>query len=140
MADNDERRRILDMLAAGQINADQAAELLRALEGIDSPKAVASGQKSSRFLGARMLRISVDAMKPDGSGARNVRVNVPLGLAKFASRFLPPDARTELEGRGINLAELLDALDDDAPNGAILDIDTTDQDTGKTAKITVEVV
>jgi hypothetical protein len=130
-----ERRRILDLLAAGQISADQAAELLEAVGpgGGSPPAAPVKGI-------ARLLRISVDATRPDGSKEATVRINVPLGLARFAGRFLPPDARRELEGQGIDLSSLLESLNGDVPDGRLVDIDATDEEKGTTAKIVIEVV
>ena len=124
------------MLAAGQISADQAAELLEAVGPASAPSAPAVPAKGI----ARMLRISVDATRPDGSKEATVRVNVPLGLARFAGRFLPPEARRELEGQGIDLSSLLDSLNSDVPDGRLVDIDATDEEKGTTARIVIEVV
>ncbi len=133
---SEERRRILDMLAAGQISADQAAELLEAVGPGTAPSSPAAPVKGI----ARMLRISVDATRPDGTKEATVRVNVPLGLARFAGRFVPPEARRELEGQGIDLSSILDSLNTDVPDGRLVDIDATDEEKGTTAKIVIEVV
>jgi hypothetical protein len=143
MAVQDERKKVLDMLAAGQINVDQASELLRALG--DAPSATGAAPPPppppARTGTARLLRISIDA-NDDGDGERaKIRVNVPLGLAKFASRFLPAEARTELESQGIDLSELISALSTETPEGRLVDIDVDDDGSGrKKAKIVVEVV
>lgn len=141
MALEDERKKILDMLAAGQINVDQASELLRALG--EAPRAVPDGPSppaAARSGTARLLRISIDADEDEGGNSRaKIRVNVPLGLAKFASRFLPAEARTELEEQGIDLTELINALSTETPEGKLVDIDV-DEDGRKGAKIVVEVV
>jgi hypothetical protein len=143
MAVHDERKKVLDMLAAGQINVDQASELLRALG--DAPSATGAvpppPPPPARTGTARLLRISIDA-NDDGDGERaKIRVNVPLGLAKFASRFLPAEARTELEAQGIDLSELISALSTETPEGRLVDIDVDDDGSGrKKAKIVVEVV
>ena len=141
MAAQDERKKVLDMLAAGQINVDQASELLRALG--DGPVGAAPPPPPpppARTGTARLLRISIDA-NDDGDGDRaKIRVNVPLGLAKFAGRFLPAEARTELEAQGIDLSELINALSTETPEGKLVDIDVDDDSGGKKAKIVVEVV
>jgi len=141
VAAQDERKKVLDMLAAGQINVDQASELLRALG--DAPIGAAPPPPtppSTRSGTARLLRISIDA-NDDGDGDRaKIRVNVPLGLAKFAGRFLPAEARTELESQGIDLSELINALSTETPEGKLVDIDVDDDNGGKKAKIVVEVV
>jgi hypothetical protein len=143
VAVQDERKKVLDMLAPGQINVDQASELLRALgdaptgAGAPPPPTPAPARTGT----ARLLRISIDA-NDDGDGERaKIRVNVPLGLAKFASRFLPAEARTELEAQGIDLSELISALSTETPEGRLVDIDVDDDGSGrKKAKIVVEVV
>jgi hypothetical protein len=141
MAVHEERKKVLDMLAAGQVTVDQASELLRALgegaapPGPPPPAPVRTGT-------ARLLRISIDA-RDGGDGERaKVRVNVPLGLAKFASRFLPAEARSELEAQGIDLTELITAISTETPEGRLVDIDVDPEDggSGKSAKIIVEVV
>lgn len=141
MAVQDERKKVLDMLAAGQINVDQASELLRALGDAPSATSAAPPPPPARTGTARLLRISIDA-NDDGDGERaKIRVNVPLGLAKFAGRFLPAEARTELEAQGIDLSELINALSTETPEGKLVDIDVDDDGRGgKKAKIVVEVV
>jgi hypothetical protein len=139
MAVQDERKKVLDMLAAGQISVDQASDLLRAL-GEGGPPAGAP-PPTPRTGTARLLRISIDATDGGDSERAKVRVNVPLGLAKFASRFLPAEARSELEAQGIDLTELITAISTETPEGRLVDIDVDDDnDRGKRAKIIVEVV
>lgn len=68
MADSDTRKRILDMLAAGHITADAAAELLKAVSTqgprLPSPPPVPTPPPAPQRGGARMLRILVDAPTP----------------------------------------------------------------------------
>ena len=141
MAAQDERKKVLDMLAAGQINVDQAGELLRALGDAPTGAGAPPPPPPARTGTARLLRISIDASDDaDGDRAR-IRVNVPLGLAKFAGRFLPEEARSELQSQGIDLSELISALSTETPEGKLVDIDVDDDVTGrKKAKIVVEVV
>lgn len=139
MADSDSRKRILDMLASGAISADDAAKLLAALGGERAPGTPAPPPKPRTA--ARVFRISIDAIDDEKGGERaKVRVNIPLGLAKFASRFLPPEAKRELEGQGIDLADLLASIGDEVPEGPLVDIDVDDEGSGtKRAKILIEV-
>ena len=142
MAIVDERRKILDLLESGRINADQASELLRALGGA-SPREVEPPPPPpppARTGTARMLRISIDATGDEGDKKKaKIRVNVPLGLAKFATRFLPAEAKGELEAQGVDLSELIAALSSETPEGRLVDIDVDDDGDGKRAKIVVEV-
>ena len=142
MALVDERKKILDLLESGRINADQASELLRALGG--GPREAGPPPPSpppARTGTARMLRISIDVAGNQGDMKNaKIRVNVPLGLAKFATRFLPAEAKGELEAQGVDLEELIAALSSETPEGRLVDIDVDDDGDGKQAKIVVEVV
>ncbi len=162
MASSNDRRRILDMLAAGKVTADQAAVLLKALGPTPAeslplppmprapqvprspdpafelarssfPMARAPGAKRPRF-----VRIKVEATKAGGE-ATNVDVNVPYALAKFALRFLPHNAREELQAQGIDLGELLDTAAEDLAEGKIVDVDATEPG-GDSTQITIEVI
>ena len=155
MHKRDERNRILDMLADGKISAEQAADILKAIGPSDPPgapppppppRAPASDAAGSRAYVmpkqgiARMLRISIDADGNTPSDRAKIRVNVPLALARFAMKFMPEEARVQLDEKGIDLNELLDALGDELPEGRLVDIDASGQEDGKAAKIIVEVV
>jgi hypothetical protein len=150
-----ERRRILDMLAAGQINAAEAEELLYALQAPEdehaSPnrdlarhfaivEAVRGARKANTKAVTRSLRITIDA-GGEGQGSRGrVAVTVPLALAKFAGKLIPEEVRARLEDEGIELAELLQALDQEMPEGRLVDIDTAPEgNEGRRARIIVEV-
>ena len=112
MAIVDERRKILDLLESGRINADQASELLRALGGATREAGPTPPPPPPARTGtARTLRISIDvpASAGDKTSAK-IRVNVPLGLAKFATRFLPAEAKGELEAQGVDLNELIASI------------------------------
>ena len=54
---NEHRRRILDMLAEGKINADEAERLIAALEKSPSPELSATAGRGN----PRYLRVVVDA-------------------------------------------------------------------------------
>ena len=101
---DEERRRILDMLAADKITVDQAEALLRALQAGDvrPPRDVPEGRR------ARSLRIQITE---DGASSNsNVNVTVPIGLIRFAGRFLPKEARSQLNDNGIQFDQLIDSL------------------------------
>jgi hypothetical protein len=139
VADSDERRRILDMLAAGSISVDDAANLLKALTGGRTERAALP---TSPKRGARLLRISIDAPDESGQGeTTKVRVNVPIALARFATRLLPQEASSELKEQGIDLNEILSSLDEDLPDGNLIDIDAGSSDSAKgTTRIRIDVV
>ncbi|HHS98170.1 MAG TPA: hypothetical protein ENK08_09825 [Chloroflexi bacterium] len=87
-ATSDERLKVLQMLEEGKITAEEAATLLRALEG---------GQRARSDTPAvggehRFLRIQVTDM---ASGTAKVNVTVPIGLVqaglRIAERFAPDE-------------------------------------------------
>jgi hypothetical protein len=90
----DERSRILQMLEAGKITADEAAALLRALDGRQraGPAAPIPGMEG------RYLRVQVNDL---ASGARKVNVTIPLSLVRvglrMAERFAPETSELDLE-------------------------------------------
>lgn len=161
MSRSEERRRILDLLAAGSINVDQAAELLKALgpskeERLPLPPTTPVRAAPPQAPGApqvpqapvaptgrgrpKFLRIRVEANKNGGSKDSKVNVSVPIALAKFALRFIPTEAKTELATQGIDIAQLLDGFDSDFAEGKILDLHADDEDGAGSTHITIEVI
>ena len=123
---NEDRRSILEMLAAGKITADEAERLLAALDGpAVRSEAPQDGAKPNR---ARYLRVVVDTDE-DSDGPVKVNVRVPMQLLRAGVRLssiIPPAAREEVNAamrengvhfdinqlRPENLEELIDHLDD----------------------------
>ena len=140
MAESEDRRRILDMLAAGSISVDAAANLLKALGGPPAAPPALPGPK--RTGPARVLRSSIDDGDAEsGRAGAKVRVNVPIALARFATRFIPKDASSELHEQGIDLEEILASLGDDLPDGRLVDIDASSEDPSEgSTRIVIEVV
>jgi hypothetical protein len=95
---NDDRRSILDMLAAGRINADEAGRLLAALERTSAPPPGGEAFPSNRPK-ARYLRVVVDSDEPGEGGPTKVNVRVPMQLLRAGVRLssiIPPRAREEV--------------------------------------------
>lgn len=105
---SEERRRILDMLAAGKITAAEAEQLLAALG--DKP---AAGTSEGPRAKPKHLIVTVNAS--EGGGANRVNIRVPLQIlragVKLAS-LIPPAAKTKVDeamqehGLGFNLDSL----------------------------------
>lgn len=105
MAGSEERLKVLQMLEEGKITAEEAASLLRALEGgrraaSSSPPFAASAQGGE----GRFLRIHVTDMT---SGAAKVNVTVPVTLVnaamRMAERFAP-------EAEGVDMQEIANLI------------------------------
>ena len=113
---SDERSRILQMLADGQISAEEAERLLEALEG-----GTAEAELVSRKGTARLLRIYIN--DPDGTV---VKVNLPLALARFALKFIPKEQQQQISEAGFDIDELLASLRNDMPEGKLVEIKDAD--------------
>lgn len=122
----EDKRRIMDMVKEGKISVEEAVRLLEAIE----PQATGPRPPSGAAVMAppappakgiaKMLRISVS-----GEGIK-VNVNVPVSLAKFASSFIPPEAKQAMSAQGIDLAGILDMLKGDLPEGRLVDVEIQD--------------
>jgi hypothetical protein len=118
---NEDRRKILEMLATGKITADEADRLLAAMEKGPAPAAPPTPGRKPQF-----LRVQVEDEGRKGPVKVNVRVPMQLLRAgvKLAS-LIPPEARERVNGHlrreGVpfdlnqvtaeNLEELVDHLD-----------------------------
>ena len=135
-----EKTKILEMLANGQITVEEASDLLNAISSdstgsTGSSKLVTTASSSQQIKKkARMIRINVFK-----ENSVDVNVNVPIALAKFATRFIPDEAKIELNNQDIDLKEMLELLkQDDLAEGKLLEVDTIDD--GLKVRVLIEVV
>lgn len=154
---NENRRQILEMLAAGKITADEAERLLSALDpdtttnvgGASSSSANGSGAKPATAKGhPKYLRVLVEADESmtGNKGLTTVNVRVPMQLLRAGVRLaalIPQQAHNQfdeaLSSHGVpltlsqikpeNLEELIDHLED-----LTVDVDGKD---GNTTKVKV---
>ncbi|MGH2443126.1 MAG: SHOCT-like domain-containing protein [Chloroflexota bacterium] len=114
----DERARVLRMVAEGKISPEEAADLLEALSPQSSSRRGRDRDESneppmffdppnSRRLSKRN-RYLIIHIKEGGESKVNVRI--PLSLTKAAGKFIPRQAMTYLNKYEINLSELLDEM------------------------------
>jgi hypothetical protein len=108
-----ERRKVLEMLGAGKITADEAEQLLNRLSSAAEPENAATGEPASAADGAeaggkpkplRFLRVVVNSPGRDG-----VNIRLPLGLVRTGlklSTLLPGKVSHRLSERGIDLSHL----------------------------------
>jgi hypothetical protein len=154
---NENRRQILEMLAAGKITADEAERLLTAVESgsggtsgeFSAAGNVANGAKSAAVkTRPKYLRVLVEADESMSGlkGGTTVNVRVPLQFLRAGVRLaalIPAQAHNQLDEAFIkhgvpltlsqikpeNLEELIDHLDD-------LTVDVQGNE-GKTVKVRV---
>ncbi len=107
---NENRRQILEMLAAGKITADEAERLIAALEK-EPAASPGNGAHSGPKASPQFLRVVVEAEEgKHGTGPAKVNVRVPMQLlragVKLAS-IIPPQARAKVDAalheKGIGL-------------------------------------
>ena len=94
---NEDRKRILAMLAEGKLTADEAERLLDAMGSEPAPRLGAAPTTGSN--GApKYFRVEVDAHEP-GDTPTKVNVRVPMRLLRAGVRLsalIPPRARDEV--------------------------------------------
>ncbi|MFP5227024.1 MAG: SHOCT-like domain-containing protein [Acidobacteriota bacterium] len=143
------RKQILEMLAAGRINADEAERLLVALEPGSGPPESGAADAKARKSKPKYLRVLVEAdesMTGLKGGPTTVNVRVPMQLLRAGVRLaglIPQQAHDQLDqalsSHGVpltlsqikpeNLEELIDHLED-----LTVDVDGKD---GNTTKVKV---
>ena len=133
---SEERRQILEMLAAGKITADEAERLLSLMEGGQSTGSAPATQPKPA---PKYLRVMVDTNEKD-EGPVHINVRVPIMLLRAGVRLaslIPTSAQgrinEELRKNGVdfdvsqikpeNLNEVIDHLSDVA-----VDIDAKQDD------------
>jgi hypothetical protein len=120
---NEERVRVLQMVAEGKVSPAEADEVLGALMAPPASPVIAppspppfkapagNGQATKR-----RLRIQVS---DENEGDRHIQVRIPAGLTHSQQEFLTRQVRQPLEEHGVDLSELLDDLDQ-WPSGTTL--------------------
>jgi hypothetical protein len=123
MTTPEERIQILRMIETGQINAEEGARLLEALES--------AGTKAAPEIPGRgrWFRVRVTDIR---SGKNKVNVNIPMGLVNVGMRM---GARFAPEVNGVSVEEIVQAVKDGA-YGKIVDIE--DNEEGERVEIYVE--
>jgi hypothetical protein len=94
---NEDRKRILAMLAEGKLTADEAERLLDAMGRDPAPRAGAATTINAAVL-PKYFRVEVDAHEP-GDTPTKVNVRVPMQLLRAGVRLsalIPPRARDEV--------------------------------------------
>jgi hypothetical protein len=128
MVSNEERMQILKMLEEKKINAQEAAELLEAVEKGSEPLNI-----SKKTTGAKWLRVRV--LAEDGKVKDNV--NVPVSLVdvglKIGKKFDPKLQDADLGG--IDMNEIVEMIKQGA-EGKIVDV--YDEKSKTTVEIYVE--
>ena len=96
---NNDRRSVLQMLADGKINADEAERLIGAMEGAGpTPRTFEGAATGHNKPPPKYLRVTVDANDGD-EGPTKVNIRVPMALLRAGVRLtslIPPAARDQV--------------------------------------------
>lgn len=94
---SDNQRRILDMLAAGKISADEAQKLLAAIgSGGDEAKSTGGASHDAKYLRVVVVP-NPDA--PESEDVKRVNVRIPISLIRAGIKFtslIPEDASGQI--------------------------------------------
>jgi hypothetical protein len=116
------------LIQEGKVSAAEGLELLQAMDS--GVKETPDGRVDRAF------RVKVDGDKT------KVNVNIPMRLVRVASKFMgwgmnfiPPEARSEMDKRGIDLSEidlkeLVDLIDQGLVDGKLVDVELDDPQEG----------
>ncbi len=104
----EEKMRILKMIEEGKISAEEGAKLLQTIE----EPAKKEGEK--RFLRIRVYEGNSEKPK--------VNVNIPFGLIKLATHFVPESARAKMKEKEIDLDQIVQMIDTGA-EGKLVDVE-----------------
>lgn len=135
---DEERARILRMVADGKLSPEEAASLLEAVESEPEPQVSSysippgadyggygrSSEQEVKVRGregrrTRPPRAVVIQIKENGENKVNIRI--PLGLARAAKKFIPRQAQNYLAAYEIDLQEFLDGAND-MEGGTLLEV------------------
>jgi hypothetical protein len=95
---NEDRKRVLTMLADGKITADEAERLLDAM-GQPSATRIGSAPVSASNGAPKYFRVEVNANEPGDTAPTKVNVRIPMQLLRAGVRLsalIPPRARDEV--------------------------------------------
>jgi hypothetical protein len=146
---NDEIKRVLKMVEEGKIKADEGAKLIEAIESstvssgwidLNSEEAQPSGDPDQEppVTGKKpsWLYIMVDGRCGVNRTKNNVRVRIPIKLARWGLKFVPRSAQAEMKkefGEDFDFKQLGDIIDE-LPVGVDL-INVYDDEKEETVRI-----
>lgn len=136
----EEKMRILKMLEAGTITAEEASDLMEALQGTGtqitpSASIIEKSPITEKPYNRRMLRILVD----NESNGDKVTIQFPVGAVKKILKATGKLPLPEEQMQGFDLAELMDAINeclDEELDGDIVNVTSSAENT--TVRICIE--
>ena len=116
---SEERKRVLNMLEEGKIDAEEAEELLSSLE--ESGEKTKVEDRASTVEEANFLRIIVVE-----NGVEDVNISIPIQLVRALKGLIPGKATTKLEEKGIDIEKIIGEIEKGTFDGKLVDIEDGD--------------
>ncbi len=141
---NSDKEKILEMINQGTVSAADGARLLECISDTEKEE-TARVQESARRMKGRMLKVMVSGREK--GNPVNVRVSVPLVLARYADNILancvPASVNDDLgqrgvDLRGLNISAIVDAFEDLEEDIVNVDVDQSEEDTQMKVRVYVE--
>lgn len=114
-----EKNRILKMVEAGKLSADEAFKLMDAMNN-PAPMEVIGKETTSK---ARFLKIRVFDKNRQKA---KVNITLPLFLVRGLSKLIPHSAQVQLNEKNINLEQIM-SLIDQAAGTKLIEVDDDDE-------------
>jgi hypothetical protein len=136
-----ERRKVLELLAAGKITAEEAEKLLSKLDSLlnSEPKEQSKPSDSAEPTNKPLRYLRVEVEKPGGN--ENVNVRIPLSFLRAGSGLhvlLPQRVQEKLAATGIDVSSLSRLRGQELQN-ALQQLDIhVDESSGKRVRIFCE--
>lgn len=134
-----EKTKILEMLENGKITVEEAERLLAAVEDVkpasEKKHKIKNAEAKVTLKNGKLkgkLKIVVDSKDGD-----NVRVTIPLKLARTINKFLPKEALESITEEGINIESIIASIEDsiDEIDEDIVNVTSSD---GESVRIFIE--
>ncbi|HHE73799.1 MAG TPA: hypothetical protein ENL37_01765 [Desulfobacteraceae bacterium] len=154
---SEEKLRIMQMIKDGRLTPEEGLELIEAIDSTNKSVAVKPSESFSITESSFQPGVSDDfddeddngdgGEKPVGrkprwlrikviDGKKVVKIKVPIGLAKFAGKFIPNEAKKEMKNQGIDLD--LDGLLSEIEKQGAMELVNVEDEGGKIVKIITE--
>ena len=127
-----ERIRILNMVSEGKITAEEAERLLEALD----KKKETVEFKDKRGRKSKKLHVNIDP--GENTGKTGIHVGIPLSIVQsfgpLITKNIPKDAKAQMDRCGLDIARILEDIDqlaEEADGADIVNIDSDGEDPSK---------
>ncbi len=123
---SEERMQILKMIENGKISAEEGMKLM---EAVDSSQSSDEGATTNVIARPRKKKFRIQVFEGDMNKPK-VNVNIPLGLAEIATKFVPKSVQANMNvgGEAFDLREVIQMVQN-GEDGTLLEVEDADDKT-----------